>query len=52
MIVDAIAKKGYIINKKEVEISDSINNVGKCFVDIKLGHGYSGRIKLKVVAEK
>ena len=52
MIVDAIAEKGYIVNKKEVEISDSINHVGKYFVDIKLGHGYSGRIKLKVAAEK
>tara|TARA_B100000315_G_C14408970_1_gene510055 strand:- start:344 stop:790 length:447 start_codon:yes stop_codon:yes gene_type:complete len=52
MIVDAIAEKGYIVNKKEVEIPDSINHVGKYFVDVKLGHGYGGRIKLKVAAEK
>ena len=52
MIVDAIAEKGYTVNKKEIEIPDSINHVGKYFVDIKLGHGYSGRIKLKVAAEK
>ena len=52
MIVDAIAEKGYIINKKEVEIPDSINHVGKYFVDVKLGHGFGGKVKLKVVAEK
>ena len=52
MIVDAIAEKGYIVNKKEVEIPDSINHVGKYFVDVKLGHGCGGRIKLKVAAEK
>ena len=52
MIVDAIAEKGYTVNKKEVEIPDSINQVGKYFVDVKLGQGYSGRVKLKVTAEK
>ena len=52
MIVDAIAEKGYTVNKKEIEIPDSINHVGKYFVDVKLGHGYSGRIKLKVAPEK
>ena len=52
MIVDAIAEKGYTVNKKEIEIPDSINHIGKYFVDVKLGHGYSGRIKLKVAAEK
>lgn len=52
MIVDAISKKGYTINKKEIEIPESINHVGKYFVDVKLGHGFSGRVKLKVIAEK
>ena len=52
MIVDGIAEKGYTINKKEVEMEETINNVGKYFVDVKLGHGFSGRVKLKVVAEK
>ena len=52
MIVDAITEKGYTVNKKEIEIPDSINHVGKYFIDVKLGHGYSGRIKLKVAAEK
>ena len=52
MIVDGIAEKGYTVNKKEIEIEESINHVGKYFVDVKLGHGFSGRVKLKVTAEK
>ena len=52
MIVDSIADKGYNVNKKEIEIPESINHVGKYFVDVKLGHGFSGRVKLKVTAEE
>ena len=52
MIVDGIAEKGYTVNKKEVEIEETINHVGKYFVNMKLGDGFSGRVKLKVVAEK
>ena len=52
MIVDGIAEKGYTVNKKEIEIEESINHVGKYFVDVNLGHGFSGRVKLKVTAEK
>ena len=52
MIVDAIAEKGYTVNKKEIEMDESINHVGKYFVDVKLGQGFSGRVKLKVVEEK
>ena len=52
MIVDGIAEKGYTVNKKEIEIEESINHVGKYFVDVKLGHGFGGRVKLKVNAKK
>ena len=52
MIVDGIAEKGYTVNKKEIEIEESINHVGKYFVDVNLGNGFSGRLKLKVTAEK
>ncbi len=48
MIVDAIAEKGYTVDKKEVEMIETISHVGKYFVDVRLGHGFSGRIKLKV----
>ena len=52
MIVDAIAEKGYTVNKKEIEMEESINHVGKYFVDVRLGHGFGGRIKIKVSEEK
>ena len=52
MIIDAIAEKGYTVNKKEIEMDESINHVGKYFVDVKLGHGFSGRVKVKVSEEK
>ena len=52
MIVDAIAEKGYTIGKKEVEITETISHIGKYFVDVKLGHGFCGRVKIKVSAEK
>ena len=52
MIVEAIAEKGYTVNKKEIEMEESINHVGKYFVDVKLGHGFAGRVKIKVAEEK
>ena len=52
MIVDAISEKGFNINKKEVEIDETINQVGKYFVNINLGQGFSGRIKIKVNPEE
>ena len=52
MIVDAISEKGFKVNKKEIEIPETINHVGKYFVEVKLGHGFSGKVKLKVTAEK
>ena len=52
MIVDAIEGKGITVDKKEVELTESISHVGKYFVEIKLGHGFSGRVKIKVSAEE
>ena len=52
MIVDAISKKGYTVNKKEVEMAETISHTGKYFVNIKLGQGFSGKVKIKVNAEK
>ena len=51
MIVDSIAEKGFTVNKKEIEIDETINHVGKYFVNINLGQGFKGRIKVKVDAE-
>ena len=52
MIVEAISEKGFTIDKKEVEISETINHIGKYFVDINLGKGFKGRVKIKVNPEK
>ena len=52
MIVDAISEKGFNVDKKEVEIDETINHVGKYFVNINLGQGFSGKVKIKVNAEK
>jgi large subunit ribosomal protein L9 len=51
MIADAVISKGYPIDKKEVEIPEAINHVGSHYVNVKLGHGISGRVKIKVAAE-
>ena len=50
--VEAIAEKGYVVDKKEVEIDETISHIGKYFVNIKLGHGFTGKVKVKVSAEK
>ena len=52
MIVDAITEKGFNVDKKEVEIDETINHVGKYFVNINLGHGFNGKVKIKVNPEK
>ena len=51
MIADAIATKGYNIDKKEIDLHEPIKHVGNHFVQIKLGPGIEGRIKIKVLAE-
>ncbi len=51
MISDAIAEKGYTVDKREIEMEESINHVGNHFINVKLGHGFNGRIKIKVAAE-
>ncbi|MBC8479126.1 MAG: 50S ribosomal protein L9 [FCB group bacterium] len=51
MIADAIVARGYPIDKKEVEMPEPIRHVGNHFVIVKLGHGLSGRVKIKVAAE-
>ena len=43
------AGKEIVLN---IEMEESINHVGKYFVDVKLGHGFAGRVKIKVAEEK
>ena len=52
MIADAIAEKGYTVDKKEIEITEPIKHVGKYFVHVKLGYELDAKIKVKVAAKK
>jgi|TARA_B100000809_G_scaffold226291_1_gene237826 large subunit ribosomal protein L9 len=51
MIAEAIAEKGYTVDRKEIEMGEAIKSVGNHFVVVKLGNGFSGRIKIKVAAK-
>jgi len=51
MIAEAIAEKGYTVDRKEIEMEEAIKSVGNHFVMVKLGGGFSGRIKIKVAAK-
>ena len=51
MIVDEIKEKGFTVDKKEIEILETINHVGKYFVNVKLGQGFAGKVKIKVSAQ-
>ena len=52
MISDSIAEKGYIVDKKEIEIPEPIKHVGKYFVHVKLGPELDAKIKVKVATQK
>ena len=52
MIVDAVNTKGYQLEKKEIELTEPIKNVGNHFVNVKLGQEEKSRIKIKVQADK
>ena len=51
MISEAIAEKGFTVDRKEIEMEDAIKSVGNHFVNVKLGKGFSGRVKIKVSAK-
>ena len=51
MIAEAIAEKGYTIDRKEVEMEEAIKSVGNHYVVVNLGNGFSGRVKIKVTAK-
>ena len=50
MIAEAIAEKGYTVDRKEIEMEDAIKSVGNHYVAVKLGKGFTGRINIKVAA--
>ena len=52
MITDAIAEKGYTVDKKEIIIPDPIKHIGKYFVHVNLSPDLEAKIKVKVIAQK
>ena len=52
MITDAIAEKGYTVDKKEIIIPDPIKHIGKYFVHVNLSPELEAKIKIKVIAQK
>ena len=52
MISDELAKQGYTIDKKEIELDDSIKELGNYKIEINLGHELETKIKIKVVTAK
>ena len=52
MIAEKISEKGYKIDRKEIEMEEAIKSVGSHYVIIKLGEGFSGRVKIKVAPAK
>ena len=52
MISDELANKGYTIDKKEIQLDDSIKELGNYKIEIKLGYELETKIKVKVIASK
>jgi large subunit ribosomal protein L9 len=47
-VAEALAQKGYTIEKKDLVLPDSIKSVGEYSVGVKLGQGVDGSLKLVV----
>ena len=52
MISDELSNQGYTIDKKEIQLDDSIKELGNYKIEINLGYELETKIKVKVVASK
>ena len=52
MISDELANQGYTIDKKEIQLEDSIKELGNYKIEINLGYELETKIKVKVIASK
>ena len=50
-ISDAIAEKGFTVDKKNILLDESIKQTGTTVVNIKLGNNISSSVKVEVVKE-
>jgi len=48
MIIDELSSQGFKIDKKEIEIDDSIKTLGNHFIHINLGYDLKAKVKIKV----
>ena len=52
MIADELSNQGYTIDKKEIELDETIKALGNYKVEINLGYDLDTKFKVKVVAAK
>ena len=52
MISDELSNQGYTIDKKEIQLDDSIKELGNYKIEINLGYELDTKIIVKVVASK
>ncbi len=52
MIADELADKGYIVDKKEIVLEETIKELGNFKIAINLGYDLDTKIKVKVQAAK
>ena len=52
MISEKLSKEGYTIDKKEIDLEDSIKSLGNYKIKIDLGYDLETKIKIKVSAAK
>ena len=52
MIADAMAEKGYEVDKKQIELAEPIKQLGAYEVTVRLGPEVKGQITVEVVPEK
>ena len=52
MIVDELSNQGYTIDKKEIQLDETIKELGNYKVEINLGYDLDTKVKVKVLAAK
>jgi len=50
-ITDLLAKQGYEFDRRDINLEEPLKALGQYDVEVKLGHGVSGTIKVWVVQE-
>ena len=52
MIADELSNQGYTIDKKEIQLDETIKELGNYKVEINLGYDLDTKVKVKVLAAK